>query len=145
MIKNLGYLRTPLHECNPLLQLVMWKKGGKTKIYKKDGAWPHTLKELMVMLRGFFDDRFVSTGRYPPPHHHHHHSPNLSPLDYFLWGYLKDKIFETAVPNENVLHQRITEEIQRILPHTLRMVFRNLWWWAFMCKNVLGTQFQHLL
>ncbi len=55
-----------------------------------------------------------------------HHSPDSSPLDYFLWGYLKDKIFETAVPNEDVLRQRITEEIQRIPPHTLRMVFQNL-------------------
>ncbi len=70
---------------------------------------------------------------------------DLSPLDYFLWGYLKDKIFEAAVLNENVLCQKIVEEIQRILPHTLRMVFKNLRRWAFMCKNVLGTQFQHLL
>ncbi len=70
------------------------------------------------MLRGFFGDRLVSTVFTPPPRR-----PELFPLDYFLWGYLKDKIFETAAPNENVLRQRITEEIQQIPPHTLRMVF----------------------
>ncbi len=74
-----------------------------------------------------------------------HPQSRFVPLDYFLWGYLKDKIFETAIPNENAIYQRITEEIQRIPPHILHMLFRNIQQWAFMCKNVLGTQFHHLL
>ncbi len=45
-------------------------------------------------------------GSLPPP------AVRIVPLDYFLWGYLKDKIFEMAVPNENVLRQRITEGIR---------------------------------
>ncbi len=108
--------------------------------FQQDGARPHMSKELMAMLHGFFGDRLISTGLSSPPH-----CLNLPPTDYFLWGYLKDKIFETAVPNVNVLCQRITEEIQQIQPHTLRMVFRNLRRSAFMCKNILGAQFQHLL
>ncbi len=42
----------------------------------------------------------------PPPKY------EFVPSGLFLVGYLKDKIFETVVPNENVLRQRITEEIQ---------------------------------
>ncbi len=36
-------------------------------IFQQDGAWLHTSKELMAMLRGFFGDRLVSTGLWTPP------------------------------------------------------------------------------
>jgi len=26
-------------------------------------------------------------------------SPDITPIDFFLWGYLKDKVFSTAVPD----------------------------------------------
>ncbi len=120
-----------------LMQFIMLLEEDKRdSIFQQDGARPHTSKEYMAMLRRFFGDRLVSMGLCP-------HS-RFVPLDYFLWRYQKDKIFETAVPNENVLWQRIKEEIQRIPPHTLRMVFRNFRRRAFVCKNVWGTQFQHL-
>jgi hypothetical protein len=35
-----------------------------------------------VMLKQFFDDRITSKNLWPP------RSPDLTPPDYFLWGYL---------------------------------------------------------
>ena len=37
-------------------------------------------------------------------------SPDLNPLDYFLWGYLKGKIYNTESRNLNNLGQRIINE-----------------------------------
>ena len=37
-------------------------------------------------------------------------SPNLTPCDVFLWGYLKDKISKTPPESLNVLRQKIITE-----------------------------------
>ena len=39
-------------------------------------------------------------------------SPDLSPLDYFLWGYLKGKVYRNKPININQLKAAIEEEIQ---------------------------------
>ncbi len=41
------------------------RRGWKGLIFQQDGAWPHTSKESMAMLCGFFGDRLVSTGLAP--------------------------------------------------------------------------------
>ena len=67
--------------------------------FQKDGARPHTTPEVLDFLHSKFQHRIMSN-RFPqqfqcgfswPPC-----SPGLSPCDYFLWGYLKDKVFSTA-------------------------------------------------
>ncbi|KAL5468869.1 hypothetical protein EMCRGX_G029995 [Ephydatia muelleri] len=42
-------------------------------------------------------------------------SPDLSPLDFWLWGYLKNKVYANAVTTLDQLRQAITDEIQAIL------------------------------
>ena len=37
-------------------------------------------------------------------------SPDLTPCDFFLWGYLKNKVFTTPSENIDDLRQRIIEE-----------------------------------
>jgi len=50
-------------------------------------------------------------------------SPNLTPCDYFLWGYVKDKVF---VPPQPVsipdLKNRITAAMETITPDLLSRV-----------------------
>jgi len=41
-----------------------------------------------------------------PGHHDRRTSP---PLDFFLWGYVKDKVFSTPVPDNKILKARITD------------------------------------
>jgi len=41
-------------------------------------------------------------------------SPNLTPWDYFLWGYLKTKVFETRPRTIADLKQRIQNEVAAI-------------------------------
>ncbi|EFN65149.1 hypothetical protein EAG_00038, partial [Camponotus floridanus] len=36
-------------------------------------------------------------------------SPDLSPLDFFLWGYLKSKVYKTNPRNLNNLRRRIVD------------------------------------
>jgi hypothetical protein len=47
----------------------------------------HTANSTMAMLKQFFDDRIISNNLWPPQ------SPDLTPPDYFLWGYLKQVVY----------------------------------------------------
>ena len=52
-------------------------------------------------------------------------SPNLTPSDFFLWGYLKNKVFTTLPENINVLRQRIIEEFN-VLRSSLHEMLRHV-------------------
>ena len=58
--------------------------------FQQDGATPHTARETMAILRAAFPGRLISRfGDVPwPPR-----SPDLTPPDFFLWGYLKGKVY----------------------------------------------------
>jgi hypothetical protein len=52
-----------------------------------DGVTLHTANSTMEMLKQFFDNRIISKNLWPP------RSPDLTPRDYFLWGYLKHFVY----------------------------------------------------
>ena len=63
---------------------------------------------VMQRLRHLFPRRLVCLGEpreWPP------RSPDLTPLDVFLRGYLKDKVCTTVPADLNVLEARIRREI----------------------------------
>ncbi len=70
-------------------------------------------EQTMESLLEFFNDRLVPVGLWPPQ------SPDLTPLDFFLWGHLKNKIFVTPPATIEELKRLITVEIQNITQKTL--------------------------
>jgi hypothetical protein len=54
-------------------------------------------------------------------------SPNLTPCDYFLWGYVKDKVFvppqPVSIPDVN---SRTTAAVETITPDMLVRVWQEL-------------------
>ena len=68
----------------------------------------HRLVEVRGRLnRVFGANRVIALGHnieWPP------RSPDLTPCDFFLWGYLKNKVFITPPENVNALRQRIVEQ-----------------------------------
>ena len=62
---------------------------------QQDGAPPHYLGEVREYLNTRFPGRW--TGRaapiaWPP------RSPDLTPMDFFLWGFVKDRVFVPPLP-----------------------------------------------
>jgi hypothetical protein len=41
-------------------------------------------------------------------------SPDLSPSDFFLWGYLKDRVYETELGSISALKRAISETVRGI-------------------------------
>ena len=73
-------------------------------IFQQDGAPAHFSREVRAFLNQNFPMRWI--GRSGPmtwsPR-----SPDLSPLDYFVWGFLKDRVYQVQSKNLEELKQRI--------------------------------------
>jgi hypothetical protein len=62
----------------------------------------------------------VSRDRWPP------HSSDLTPLDFYLFGSLKTKVFRNRIHTLEELQAAIVEEINNIDQRTLQRVFNNM-------------------
>lgn len=79
--------------------------------FQQDGATAHTARVSMTKLRQMFPTHLVSLRgdlRWPA------RSPDLSICDFFLWGYLKEKVFKHRPHTLEELKDRIREEIGAI-------------------------------
>ena len=79
--------------------------------WAQDGAPPHRRRFVTDRLAELFGDRVIALNHaveWPP------RSPDLTPLDFFLWGYLKSKVYQTPPANLEELEQRIRHEIDTL-------------------------------
>ena len=92
-------------------------------IFQQDGAPPHIANVVLEFLREIFDERLISGNCecfWPA------YSPDLNPCDFFLWGYLKSKVFSNPKPDTvEQLKRNIRREIRRINTNTLTKVLDN--------------------
>lgn len=110
--------------------------------FQQDGAPPH----YSVIVRNFLNTNYPGRwiGRrgpteWPP------RSPDLTPLDFFLWGYLKSKVYQTEPESLIDLRQRIVAECRRISESTFINVRSEIANRLFVCQEVGGAHFEHLL
>ena len=91
-------------------------------LFQQDGATSHTARMSMNAVKALFPNRVVSrNGDIPwPPR-----SPDLTPCDYFLWGYLKTKVFETKPRTIADLKQWIQDEVAAIPVEMLQEVMNS--------------------
>lgn len=76
-------------------------------IFHQDGAPPHSIQAVTNYLNNRYD---LWIGRYGPIQWPAN-SPDLTPLDNFLWGYLKDKVYYNRTNNLVDLRHKIEQEI----------------------------------
>lgn len=91
--------------------------------FQQDGATSHTARKSMAAVRHLFGNRVISRFGdilWPP------RSPDLSVCDYFLWGYLKSRVYTTRPRTLDELKQRLQAEIRGIPAEMLQRAMRNL-------------------
>ena len=110
--------------------------------FQQDGASPHTAKLTLAWLQEHFGDRVISrkTSHPWPPH-----SPDLTPLDFFLWGYLKSKVYQGDPQNLTELKRAIKKEVRGISRETCAKVLREVGKRAQLCHSRKGGLFEHAL
>ena len=77
----------------------------------QDGAPPHFSCFVTDVLNKRFPDAWIGRGGpipWPP------RSPDLSPVDSFLWGYIKNIVYAEKIRNIQQLQERITSAIETV-------------------------------
>lgn len=110
--------------------------------YQHDGAPPHFSRRVRLFLNDAFPNRWIGRGG---PINWPARSPDLNPLDFFFWGFVKSHVYNTRPQNVNDLRQRIVQACNRVTPEMLSAVRRNLRRRLRTCIAVEGGHFEHLL
>ena len=123
-------LRNVLHN----IQEIMW--------FQQDGAPAHRSRQVKNYLNERFPNRWIDLGSttqiWPP------RSPDLTPLDFFLWGYLKEKVYKTEPTTMEDMKDRIRRACQDIPPTFLQNVRNSFQRRINKCMEVNGEAFEHL-
>lgn len=69
-------------------------------------------------------------------------SPDLIPLDFFLWGYIKDKVYSSVPDNLNDLKDKISEACASVSPQMLRNVMSGI---ATRVRLCLARNGRHII
>lgn len=128
-------ISTALFEAMPLEEELWWQM---------DGCPAHNGRPVRNWLNQHYPGRWI--GRYGPVHWPAR-SPDLTPLDFYVWGRLKSEVYRVPIQNKNHLIARIREscaamranhdEIQRATSAVLTR--------CRQCVLQEGGQFQQLL
>ncbi|XP_073847016.1 uncharacterized protein [Musca autumnalis] len=90
--------------------------------FQQDGATCHTAHVTIDLLKETFDERIISRNgpvNWPP------RSCDLTPLDYFLLGYVKSLVYANKPETLGELEANIRGVIAAIRPHMLEKVVEN--------------------
>ncbi|GFT86302.1 transposable element Tc3 transposase [Trichonephila clavipes] len=124
------YVETPLHPEKLTVWCALWAGGiigpyffkndeghNFTELwFQQDGATCHTARATIDLLKDTFGDRLISRFGpviWPP------RSCDLTPLDYFLWGYVKSLVYADKRQTLDHLKDNIRRVIAYIRPQML--------------------------
>ncbi|GFU27725.1 uncharacterized protein TNCV_516151 [Trichonephila clavipes] len=128
------YVETPLHPEKLTVWSALWAGGiigpyffkndeGHNELwFQQDGATCYTARATLDLLKDTFGDRLISRFgpvNWPP------RSCDLTPLDYFLWGYVKSLVYADKPQTLDHLEDNIRRVITDIRPQMLEKVIEN--------------------
>ena len=92
-------------------------------VFQQDGAPLHWGLIVRDFLNETFPNRWIGrNGPTPwPPR-----SPDIIPLDFFLWGYVKDRVYRKPVRDVETLQSRIIEILATVNEEMLENTWREI-------------------
>lgn len=116
----------------------------RTMIFQNDGAPCHYATQVRNYLNERFPNRWIGRNgpiRWPP------RSPDLNPIDFFVWGYFKEVTYARECSSEDELRVRI-EEAGRVMKGNREGFIRlkdNFLRRCRLCISAGGRHFENLL
>ncbi|GFU29296.1 uncharacterized protein TNCV_3334911 [Trichonephila clavipes] len=106
--------------------------------FQQDGAMCHTARATIDLLKDTFGDRLISRFGYVnwPPR-----SCDLTPLDYFLWVYVKSLVYADKPQTLDHLEDNIRCVIADIRPQMLEKVIEN---WTSRLDYIRASRGSHM-
>ena len=109
--------------CNELLRSFVNEFSEEEKLtvcFQQDGATAHTANSTSRFLNYIFQTHVISKGIWPPT------SPDLSVLDVYLWGAVKQKVYQNKPQYLQELRDNIRHQIAAIKQEEIHRVFEKL-------------------
>lgn len=134
------YLEILMNEVVPQLQQ---QPNSHELYFHQDGAPPHYSRAVRAYLDETFPEKWI--GRRGPidwPAR----SPDFTPMDFFFWGVLKDKVYSLKPRSVGDLKNYIRDAFQGINAqrNLCKIVCRSVKGRLQSCVNCNGQQFEHL-
>lgn len=134
------------YEYQKMIDFYLWPKIRNRDLtgvwFQQDGATAHCTLNTLELLSVYFDGKVISRNaatEWPP------HSPDLNPLDYFLWGVLDEKVQQRRPGSLRQLKAYITDEFNKLDRSILPTVISNFAKRLEKCVLSNGAHFAHLL
>ena len=130
-------LKTFKSEFQTLYSLLMTKFW-----FQQDGASSHISNLSRDWLKENFEGQVISLKtdfEWVP------HSPDLSPPDFFLWGYPKDRVYAGKPRTITELKEAIREEMRAITNSVCKNVMDNFVLCLKKCTELNGGHLEHML
>ena len=105
---------------------------------QQDGATCQTVHDTIHLLSETFEERLISRNgpvNWPP------RSCDITPVDYFLWGYVKSKVYADKPQTLDALEVNIRRVIANIRPGMLEKVIEN---WISRLRFVRASRGAHM-
>lgn len=115
---------------------------GRPEWFMQDGAPPH----YALIVRDWLDKNFVHWIGRRGTVEWAARSPDLTPMDYFFWGYVKHLVYSVRMNDLDHLRTRIRDACQEINGDSdlLNRVFDNFHHRLNLCVAAGGQHFEHL-
>ena len=110
--------------------------------FKQDGASSHNSNLSRNWLKENFGGRVISLKtdlEWAP------YSPDLSPPDFFLWGYFKDRVYAGKPKTITKLKEATREEMRAITDSVCKNVMDNFVLCLKKCTELNGGHLEHML
>ncbi|GFT67042.1 uncharacterized protein TNCV_1348741 [Trichonephila clavipes] len=114
------------------------KRSAKELWFQQNGATCHTARATIDLLKDTFGDRLIS--RFGPVNWSPR-SCDLTPLDYFLWGYVKSLVYADKPQMLDHLEDNIRRVIADIRPQMLEKVIEN---WTSRLDYIGASRGSHM-
>ncbi|GBL72830.1 hypothetical protein AVEN_128034-1 [Araneus ventricosus] len=108
--------------------------------FQHDGAPLHKVSSVQQYIRDTFQQQVIGYGgfvEWPP------RSPDLNPMDFFLWGYIKQRVCAIPPPTLQELRNGITDSCASVSPAMLYNVQREAQSRVQMCIVAEGHHLEH--
>lgn len=111
--------------------------------YQLDGAPPHCTREVSNVLDDMFEDRWI---RRRGPWLWPARSPDLTPLDFYLWGKMKSKVYDTPVNTRDELEIKVRRAFEELDANEIRRATTGgVMTRILNCLHVNGQHIEQLL
>lgn len=106
--------------------------------WMQDGAGAHTALTVRAALNRRFPEQWIGLHgpvNWPP------RSPDLTALDFFLWGTMRDILFREAPTTPENMRERIVASFTEVTARSLQQMRRRI----DLCIQENGGHIEHLL